>query len=290
MCLILYANTPDACALITPEHIKDAWTGNPDGMGFAFRRGPNERVEIRKGFMMPRHAVQALQRIQALRPAELCVHWRYGTSGGTTPGNTHPFAMEHGALIHNGILSIRGTPRESDTRVAARLLFPLKPADLKEVLDTWCNGSRLLFMGHKKSQTWRTGNWYKTNLSPNIIMSQSYSLPNLAVRIPTPPVSIFTPGLEEEFDEWYAKRVEMGKTPSYEEENRWLAYKTEGPIVYRNGHRVPATRPGPGTVLRLPQPPALLPIATPITPPAEDCPTIGEHLNNSTPAHTGTEG
>lgn len=117
-------------AVLTPDQIKEGWSCNPDGGGFAYVR--DDKVQIVKGFMKVEHLVESYKAMSELyaEDSPFLVHMRIGTSGGKTPKNTHPFPIKNGALIHNGIMFTpagerAGTPedRKSDTRVFAEALY-----------------------------------------------------------------------------------------------------------------------------------------------------------------------
>ena len=187
MCLITYAtDTPSALA-ITASHVERAWRDNPHGLGIAWREDASGPIKVRKGYMTLPGAIAAVQRIQKREPVEMAIHWRFGTSGGITRTNTHPFRVRHGALLHNGILTLPGTATESDTRRAARLTTDLRPSVAAEILESWRGSSRLLFLADKPSQSWRRGDWIESNV-PGLLLSQGYSLPDLV------PASTFDDG------------------------------------------------------------------------------------------------
>jgi len=188
MCLILYSTTSVAFAALTPDHLRRAWDGNPDGFGMAYRVKKKDRVHVEKGLMSLAKAEKAIDALRLLNPVEVALHFRFATHGSAKPRLTHPFETDHGAFIHNGVLSLSSMdldPAGSDTSTLARMLRGVRPADARVLSEPYRNGSRLLYLAHKPSQTWRKGDWHKT-IVPGLVMSQAYSLPELkAYKEPT---------------------------------------------------------------------------------------------------------
>lgn len=103
MCLAI---AKPANLLVPEDYLKTAFRANSDGAGFAYHK--DGRVHIVKGFM------QYEKFIEAWRPfAKLAalIHFRYTTHGATNHANCHPFELDDGALIHNGIISGMGDSR-----------------------------------------------------------------------------------------------------------------------------------------------------------------------------------
>ncbi len=116
MCVAIYkpkgVDAPDKTTLLS------CWTANPDGAGYATRRDDG-KVEWVKGFMTWQAFYAAFKNIADIKEREVIIHFRIGTSGGNTPGNTHPFPITDNVdemkstcgvadevLMHNGVLHI----------------------------------------------------------------------------------------------------------------------------------------------------------------------------------------
>lgn len=116
MCIIAYSpkNTP----IPSRERREQMFRRNPDGAGFMF--AVNDHVHIEKGFMSFDAMEKRLSEIAAeydLTALPVVLHYRIGTHGGNTPGNTHPFSITSNrkmlkklvldtrfAVAHNGII------------------------------------------------------------------------------------------------------------------------------------------------------------------------------------------
>lgn len=94
----------------------EATQANSDGFGFAYVQ-VNGLVKHGRGLWKPVAQQRAIEKI-GKRAA--IFHWRFGTAGGTTVENCHPFVLpDKTVFAHNGIFPFQ-TPRgKSDTRVLA---------------------------------------------------------------------------------------------------------------------------------------------------------------------------
>ena len=126
------------------EIMKNMWVNNPDGAGFMYVK--DHKVVIEKGFMEFEVFKAALEKVKKkvdLKKTAVVLHFRIGTHGGNTAGNTHPFPISDSVGIlkklkyttnvgvaHNGIISI--TPRRKDIsdtmEYIASQLAPLQKA------------------------------------------------------------------------------------------------------------------------------------------------------------------
>lgn len=109
--------------LVIPEaHLKTGWQRNCDGAGFAYVK--DAKVQIVKGFMTLKEFLASYnQHFNDNKHSPFLIHFRIRTYGGKTPGNTHPFPIKGGALIHNGSISGVGSSSidgDSDTALFAR--------------------------------------------------------------------------------------------------------------------------------------------------------------------------
>lgn len=161
-------------AVISEQAIERGWRVNPDGGGFAYVR--NDKVVIEKGFMTLEEFDSAYRSAAALyaRESPFLVHMRISTSGGVSTTNCHPFEINGGAMIHNGIMFTptgvaAGTisDRKSDTRVFCEQLFHvLKQEHLKLCMDSVQRevgyGNKLCFLYDNKEYLIigeRSGTW-----------------------------------------------------------------------------------------------------------------------------------
>lgn len=96
MCIAIYK---PAGIWANKARLRESFTANPDGAGFAYHDG--QRVVIKKGFFTWSSFWAAYKNtITAEMPA--LIHFRIATVGGKTKTNCHPFSLGNGALMHNG--------------------------------------------------------------------------------------------------------------------------------------------------------------------------------------------
>lgn len=120
--------------------IAQMFASNDDGAGFMFVR--NNRVEIRKGFMKFKHFKKWMKKEELTKEDIVVMHFRIGTTGSTSPQNTHPFPVSDKledlrarsvstdiGIAHNGILSYGGDKENdlSDTMAFIREVLSHKP-------------------------------------------------------------------------------------------------------------------------------------------------------------------
>lgn len=147
MCVI--AVKKKGIAMPSNDSIKAMWEANEDGAGFMYAL--DGQVHIKKGFMKLTDMTKALLSLEKhlmkkgtnLTDVPMVMHFRITTHGGTSAGNTHPFAITKNekvlaetdvvtdlGLAHNGIInsvSTTTTPTLSDTMVyITDVLAPLK--------------------------------------------------------------------------------------------------------------------------------------------------------------------
>src|ERR1019366_5476325 len=105
MCLLLAA----VKGRPTEEAIRNSASGNPDGIGYAYKE--NGILHYEKGISVDR-AVELSKTL----PLGFCMHFRIATSGGVVPELIHPFPVRLDApltkkgkanklLFHNGVFS-----------------------------------------------------------------------------------------------------------------------------------------------------------------------------------------
>lgn len=165
---------------LTDEQIRNFWRGNPDGGGFAFVK--DGKVVIKNGYMELNRFLKHYRRFSGANPnSNFLIHMRIATAGGVTGENTHPFPINHGALIHNG--SLFWTPKtpgtKSDTRLfaeetrkymAGKTQWELRKEEIATRVGTY-NKLALLFdddsyvIVNEKEGEWYEGVWYSNKWS-----------------------------------------------------------------------------------------------------------------------------
>jgi hypothetical protein len=127
MCLIALRTTDGSHI---PNHVID-WNhvSNPDGFGLMWR----DDGEVKTAKYAPQEFEYFRNKLKALdnHKVEYGAHWRNATHGATSRELAHPYEYVDAdglpiALMHNGIIDIATTPKESDTlafveQVLARL-------------------------------------------------------------------------------------------------------------------------------------------------------------------------
>ena len=176
MCLAILSKPG---ANIPAEYLATAATNNPDGFGYAFNYAG--KVVTRKWLKYDDEAEVVYEMDRRANPdAVFLVHFRMATHGDLCLKNTHPFVLQDGgAMIHNGIIDIKGLPEGySDSRFFAKHIVSKLPANWQyqawwvQVLEdyispwnkvcfVWPNGSWLIL--HEDAGDWDEGNWYSNS-------------------------------------------------------------------------------------------------------------------------------
>lgn len=125
--------------------IRQAWSSNKDGAGFAFFDDKKRKFYFEKGFLNLDKFIDALKQHE---DKELAIHLRLATHGKVSPINCHPFVISKkreaklkgyadALLMHNGILSAYGDADNSDSwHFAREALAPLGHTGRQRMLDT----------------------------------------------------------------------------------------------------------------------------------------------------------
>lgn len=169
MCLIVYK--PKGVRISGDELddlISSSHQQNPDGFGACWHDG--SRIHRVRGLFGPQEQTSLLYELVIESDFAIVIHWRYGTSGGKTVENCHPFRLRDKSLMcHNGILPGRWEGGKSDTRQLSEMLPPDPEEQLAE-LRLWseAGGGKFVLMrpsgaveivgedlGH-----WEGGIWY----------------------------------------------------------------------------------------------------------------------------------
>jgi glutamine amidotransferase len=170
-------------ARLTENQLYRGWTGNKDGAGFCYV--DDGKVKIVKGFLefkaFNKSYSDAVEKFGEDSP--FLVHMRIRTSGHVNAANCHPFAIQGGALIHNGMMFTPTgdragtlTDRKSDTRVFAESLYNiLKLEHVKKaesgIRKAIGGGNKVAFLYDDKSYHiigedlgfWREDVWHSNN-------------------------------------------------------------------------------------------------------------------------------
>ena len=117
MCIIIAKQKGMRCP--TEKELKQCFESNPDGAGFMYvEKG---KVVIDKGYMyypdFIREYKNLCKKFNNFKDKSLVIHCRIGTSGGNTPGNTHPYPLSKSVhdmqkidnkcnigVAHNGVI------------------------------------------------------------------------------------------------------------------------------------------------------------------------------------------
>lgn len=125
MCIIVAKNRKSK--LPTKQTLENCFNNNNDGAGFMYVN-ENHQVVIDKGYMtfndFYSHYKKLKKRYNNFKNKALVMHFRIGTSGSNTPGNTHPYPVTPNlsnlkktyfttnlGVAHNGIISYY-TPKD----------------------------------------------------------------------------------------------------------------------------------------------------------------------------------
>jgi len=184
MCIILYKPDKVDKSTITRETLYNCWTSNKDGAGIMFSY--QNKIVVWKGLMTFEKFMQAWSMVPA--HAVTVAHFRIGTHGGKTEGNTHPFWIEQGELatVHNGILSIKAREADglSDTATFVEDVLKKLPegwmdnAATLHLIDGYIGGyNKLVFLNRRgrvlilneQAGVWDMGCWFSNSSYKRIV-------------------------------------------------------------------------------------------------------------------------
>jgi hypothetical protein len=104
MCLIIHGPSAliRSTLLDTPSLLAEIFTANGDGLGIMFNASGG--VRVRK--WLPQSLKQAVKAVESFPndDRELAVHWRWRTHGDIDLANCHPYPVDGGHFMHNGVL------------------------------------------------------------------------------------------------------------------------------------------------------------------------------------------
>lgn len=135
MCIIIVK--PAGVEFPTEQIFKNCWSSNRDGFG-AMWRTEDGSIQIDKGYMTERAVIDWREKYkEKLLNTDVVMHFRFGTHGTNTAGNTHPFPLSNcvddlrrlwfkceRGLAHNGVLNEFGRDKStlSDTMIFVKYL------------------------------------------------------------------------------------------------------------------------------------------------------------------------
>lgn len=135
MCIAIFKEV--GVDLPSEKILKNSFTNNPDGGGFAFNL--HGQVVIKKGYMTFNDFLRAIKdadRQYNLKKRGVLIHTRIATHGGVNPEMCHPFPIcaDEGALkkieyvspyavIHNGVISLTSTEASAKKTMSDTAVF-----------------------------------------------------------------------------------------------------------------------------------------------------------------------
>lgn len=142
-----------AGTVIDEAVLKTCFENNPDGAGFAYRT--SDGLVVEKGLFTWEAFIDAY-RARNVADVDALIHFRITTKGDDSTENTHPFAIQAGALIHNGTISHLGERRgvpgaKSDTRELAEKWDAVTLDEMErffDVFEHYVDDTRVAVMGH----------------------------------------------------------------------------------------------------------------------------------------------
>lgn len=181
---------------VTKEHLYNSFNANKDGAGYAYLDKATGKIVIKKGFFsFDAFFKQYSQDVTT--DTEAMVHFRISTAGKKDEANCHPFAIDHGALMHNGPCLNRsvcpGDKERSDTRQFADELAKTWTAEdvtkFQRVLEHFIGTEKVAFMYPKGDGTAqfvicneKNGQWYEGCWYSNSSFRGYYSTGGSAIR------------------------------------------------------------------------------------------------------------
>lgn len=174
MCLAILK---PAGVIVPDEHLRNGWIGNPDGAGYGYVKD-GKTVAV-KGFGKLSKFMEAYKKDAEANPTSpFIIHFRIRSMGDSSAGNTHPFPIEGGLLIHNGTLSGTGAvygAGPSDTALFADMFKSNLTFDFvqehKDELNRICASNKLVMLYDNGTYqivndtlgVWVDGVWYSNN-------------------------------------------------------------------------------------------------------------------------------
>lgn len=172
MCIAILNNS----GFIAKQSIENSYANNYHGAGFAYSKGDSFHVyKTDKGAQAFYKAYKKHRNANPNVP--FLLHFRISTHGTITTDNLHPFVVGDVAMIHNGMVDIKGHSRSdkrSDTRFLCEEILAHLPSGwhmskgFQAMLDEMGGWSKFVFLGLDNSYSivgesaghWADGNWY----------------------------------------------------------------------------------------------------------------------------------
>ena len=172
---------PAGSRQLTTEEIRNGWSHNEDGGGYAFVRDGN--ITIRKSMELERFITMYLEDVAEYGDSsDFIIHMRLATHGKPNVGTTHPFkTTPTTAFAHNGIISAL-TPltddKHSDSMVLNEFILQGLPVDwmdrpaMVELVSEYIDGDKLVIIStgkhtdrtfyiiNEQSGEWDNGLWF----------------------------------------------------------------------------------------------------------------------------------
>lgn len=120
MCLLIAKPLGVSLPQDWEQQCEQAYRCNQDGFGFAVHAPGMKRPKLFRSIdIFPEEFARRSRKV-CTPDTEAIIHFRFGTSGGTTRELCHPFRIADGTTFaHNGVLPIQPIPGFSDTSTVA---------------------------------------------------------------------------------------------------------------------------------------------------------------------------
>lgn len=179
MCIAILNNS----GFIAKQSIENSYANNYHGAGFAYSKGDSFHVyKTDKGSQAFYKAYKKHRKDNPNVP--FLLHFRISTHGTITTDNLHPFVVNDVAMIHNGMVDIKGHSRSdkrSDTRFLCEEILAHLPSGwhmskgFQAMLDEMGGWSKFVFLGLDNSYSIvgeSSGHWFEDNWYSNTSYKQ----------------------------------------------------------------------------------------------------------------------
>lgn len=179
MCIAILNNS----GFIAKQSIENSYANNYHGAGFAYSKGDSFHVyKTDKGSQAFYKAYKKHRKDNPNVP--FLLHFRISTHGTVTTDNLHPFVVNDVAMIHNGMVDIKGHSRSdkrSDTRFLCEEILAHLPSGwhmskgFQAMLDEMGGWSKFVFLGLDNSYSIvgeSSGHWFEDNWYSNTSYKQ----------------------------------------------------------------------------------------------------------------------
>lgn len=161
---------------LSRETFVNCWTENPDGFGMSYSEGG--KLHTVKRLIGMNEAFDIYHAVRQRAKGAILLHFRIATHGSVNIENCHPFDINPSlAIAHNGVINIRTTGDQSDTRQFVKDVLRklpngfLKNQGITSLLSLSIGSSKLAFLDcegrytiiGEKQGIWEGGNWYSNH-------------------------------------------------------------------------------------------------------------------------------